>query len=57
MSPGFLIIFNIAHDPYATVAGASSFEHYNILFRRALVDEKLRDWLELINKINNVTLD
>jgi hypothetical protein len=32
-------------------------EHYNISFRRALVDVKLREWLELIGKINNVTLD
>jgi hypothetical protein len=32
-------------------------EHYSITFRRALVDEKLREWLELIGKINNVTLD
>jgi hypothetical protein len=32
-------------------------EHYNISFRRALVDKKLQEWLELIGKINNVTLD
>jgi hypothetical protein len=32
-------------------------EHYNILFRRALVDDKLQKWLKLIGKINNVTLD
>jgi hypothetical protein len=32
-------------------------EHYNISFKRALVDVKLREWLELIGKINNVTLD
>jgi hypothetical protein len=31
-------------------------EHYNISFKRALVDEKLREWLELIGNINNVTL-
>jgi hypothetical protein len=32
-------------------------EHYNVSFRRALVDVKLREWLELIGKINNVSLD
>jgi hypothetical protein len=32
-------------------------EHYNVSFRRALVDVKLREWLELIDKINNVSLD
>jgi hypothetical protein len=32
-------------------------EHYNISFRRALIDDKLHKWLELIGKINNVTLD
>jgi hypothetical protein len=32
-------------------------EHYNISSRRALVDDKLREWLEMIGKINNVTLD
>jgi hypothetical protein len=32
-------------------------EHYNISFRRGLVDDKLQEWLELIGKINNVTLD
>jgi hypothetical protein len=39
------------------VASVMSDEHYNISFRRALVDVKLREWLELIGKINNVTLD
>jgi hypothetical protein len=53
----FPTIFNIAHDPHATVASVMSDEHYNISFRRALVDEKLREWLELIGKINNITLD
>jgi hypothetical protein len=53
----FPTIFNIAHDPHATVASVRSDEHYNISFRRALVDEKLREWLELIGKINNITLD
>jgi hypothetical protein len=53
----FSTIFNIVHDPHATVASVMSDEHYNISFRRALVDVKLREWLELIDKINNVTLD
>jgi hypothetical protein len=37
----FPIIFNIAHDSHATVASVMSDEHYNIPFRRALVDDKL----------------
>jgi hypothetical protein len=53
----FLTIFNITHDPHGMVARVMSDEHYNITFRRDLVDDKLREWLKLINKINNVTLD
>jgi hypothetical protein len=53
----FPTIFSITHDPHATVSRVMSDEHYNILFRRALVDGKLREWLELIDKINNATLD
>jgi hypothetical protein len=45
------------YNPPATVARVMSDEHYNILFRRALVDDKLQKWLKLIGKINNVTLD
>jgi hypothetical protein len=37
----FSSIFNIAHDPHATIASAMSDDHYNISLRRALVDEKL----------------
>jgi hypothetical protein len=32
-------------------------EHYNISFRRALVDDKLYEWLKLTGKINNITLN
>jgi hypothetical protein len=53
----FPTIFNIAHDPHATVASVMGGEQYNISFRRALVDDKLREWLELMGKINNVSLD
>ena len=53
----FPSIFNIAHDPHASVASVMSDENYNISFRRALVDDKLREWMELLSKINNVTLD
>jgi hypothetical protein len=53
----FSTIFNIAHDPHATVASVMGGEQYNISFRRALVDDKLREWLELMGKINNVSLD
>jgi hypothetical protein len=53
----FPTIFNIPHDPHTTVASVMSDEHYNISFRRALIDDKLHKWLKLIGKINNVTLD
>jgi hypothetical protein len=50
-------ISNIAHDSHAMVASVMSTKYYNISFRRALADDKLKEWLELLNKINNVTLD
>jgi hypothetical protein len=50
-------IFNIVNDPHTTVARVMCVEHYNILFRKALVDDKLREWLKLLSKINNVSLD
>jgi hypothetical protein len=52
----FSTIFNITHDPHAMVTRVMNDEHYNISSRRALVDDKLREWLEMIGKINNVTL-
>jgi hypothetical protein len=39
----FSTIFNIVHDPHATVASVMSDDHYNISFKRALVDLKLRE--------------
>jgi hypothetical protein len=53
----FSTIFNIAHNPHATVAIVMVGEQYNISFRRALVDDKLREWLKSMGKINNVSLD
>jgi hypothetical protein len=53
----FSTIFNIAHDPHAIVVSVMGGEQYNISFRRVLVDDKLREWLKLIGKINNVSLD
>jgi hypothetical protein len=39
----FSTIFNITHDPHATVARVMSDEHYNTSFKRALVDDKLQE--------------
>jgi hypothetical protein len=39
----FSTIFNIAHDPHAIVVSVMGGEQYNISFRRALVDDKLRE--------------
>ena len=47
-------IYNIARQPHASVASVLSSEPLNILFRRALVDEKLQEWLDLVAKITNI---
>ena len=49
-------IYNIARRPHASVASVLSSEPLNILFRRALVDEKLQEWFDLVAKITNINL-
>jgi len=49
-------IYNIARRPHASVASVLSSEPLNISFRRALVDEKLQEWLDLVAKITNINL-
>ena len=49
-------IYNIARRPHASVASVLSSEPLNISFRRALVDEKLQKWLDLVAKITNINL-
>jgi hypothetical protein len=49
-------LFNIVRDPHATVAKVLSTQPLNIYFRRALVDNKLVEWHDLVVPISNVTL-
>ena len=49
-------IYNIARRPHASLASVLSSEPLNISFRRALVDEKLQEWLDLVAKITNFNL-
>ena len=50
---------NLQHSSPTTcisVASVLSSEPLNISFRRALVDEKLQEWLDLVAKITNFNL-
>ena len=49
-------ICNNARQPHASVASVLSSKPLNISFRRALVDEKLQEWLDLVAKITNINL-
>ena len=43
-------------DPHATVSKVMSTSPLNISFRRALVDNKLLQWLQLVAQVSNVGL-
>jgi len=49
-------LYNIVHDPHVTVSKVMTTSPLNISFRRALVDNKLREWLHLVASISNVQL-
>ena len=49
-------LFSIVRDPHATVAKVMSTQPLNISFRRALVDNKLVEWHDLVAQITNVVL-
>jgi hypothetical protein len=49
-------IYNICHYPHATVANVMSSTPLNISFRRALVGEKLNEWLRLVAQVSNFNL-
>jgi exonuclease III len=49
-------LYNIVRDPHATVSKVMTSAPLNISFRRALVDNKLLEWLSLVAKISNVVL-
>jgi len=43
-------------DPHATVSKVMATTPLNIFFRRALVDNKLKEWLHLVARISHVQL-
>jgi hypothetical protein len=49
-------LYNIARDPHATISKIMATRPLNISFRRALVDNNLREWLGLVAHISQVQL-
>ena len=49
-------IYNIMCDPHATVANVMATRPLNVSFKRALVDNKLVEWLNLVAQIAHVDL-
>jgi hypothetical protein len=49
-------LYNIAREPHATISKIMATNPLNIFFRRALVDNNLRDWLGLVARISHVQL-
>ena len=49
-------LYNIVRDPHATVSKVMATSPLNISFRRALVDNKLIEWLNLVARISYVQL-
>jgi hypothetical protein len=49
-------LYNMVRDPHATVSKVTATIPLNISFRRALVDNKLIEWLNLVARILNVQL-
>jgi hypothetical protein len=52
----FPALYNTAHYPRATVASVMSTIPINVSFRRALIQEKLIDWHNLVTMISNFRL-
>jgi hypothetical protein len=49
-------LYNIVRDPHAAISKVLATNPLNISFRRALVDNKLREWLNLVSRISHVQL-
>ena len=49
-------LYNIIRDPHATVAKVMATQPLNISFRRAVVDNKLVEWQDLVAQIAHVNL-
>ena len=52
----FPALYNIAHYPHATVEAVLRSQPLNISFQRALVGNKLNEWLHLVAKVSNTQL-
>ena len=52
----YLSLYNIVRDPHVTVAKVMATQPLNISFRRALVDNKLVEWQDLVAQIDHVNL-
>ena len=50
------LLRSMENQPHSSVWSVLSLEPLNISFRRALVDEKLQEWLDLVAKITNINL-
>ena len=49
-------LYNIVRDPHAIVAKVMATQPLNISFRRAVVDNKLVEWQDLVAQIAHVNL-
>ena len=49
-------LYNIVREPHEIVSKVMATSHLNISFRRAMVDNKLLEWLNLVVWISNVGL-
>jgi hypothetical protein len=49
-------LYNIVRDPHATIAKVMATTPLNLSFRRALVDNKLIEWYNLVAQITHVEL-
>jgi hypothetical protein len=50
-------IYNVVRDPHATVAKVMAAKPLNLSFRKALVDNKLVEWQNLVAQIVNIQLE
>ena len=49
-------LYNVVRQPHNTVAEVMQTTPLNISFRRSLVGDKLRDWLQLVASLTNINL-
>jgi len=52
----YTALYNIMREPHTTVSKVMATSPLNISFRRALIDNKLLEWLNLVARISSVGL-